>query len=109
MMILESLCYLHMCYCLECCCCCLNENNHISKYKRFLLENKDPVKVNVTTNLFSLPYATDMSSHPSYICTNHESDVLVAEDIVVRIIGNTSNPLQVESFGASKNFSERKY
>jgi hypothetical protein len=64
-------------------------------------KNKDPVHVNVSTNLFSLPFNTDMSTHPSYICNDHETDVLVAENIVVRIMGNTSNPLQVQAFGAS--------
>jgi len=71
-------------------------------------KNKDPVHANVSTNLFTLPYvnATDNTTHSSYLCSNHETDVLIADNIVLRIMGNTSNPLQVESMGASANFSK---
>jgi hypothetical protein len=69
-------------------------------------KNKDPVNVNVSTNHFALPYDTDMSWHPYYICTEHETDILVAENIVVRIMGNSSNPLSLQAFGANENFTE---
>ena len=75
-----------------------------------ILENKDPVHANVTTNLFTLPYVTDdNTTHSSYLCADHETDILIAENIVLRIMGNTSNPLQLESMGAGKNFSKGKF
>lgn len=73
------------------------------KHVLLFLENANPVHANVSTNLFTLP------TNSSYLCMEHETDVLIAEDIVLRIMGNTSNPLQVESMGAGANFSKGKF
>merc|ERR1712136_174237 len=66
-------------------------------------KNKDPVHANVSTNLFSTP------KNSSYLCADHETDILIAENIVLRIKGNKDFPLQLEAMAAGKNFSKAQH